>query len=167
MSRALKWFSAACLLFAVGGCASSGTINIDQPKSRSIETRKVVSLDVIAGPEAEDQKAADMLSVDLYGRLVASGLFRQVVQPAESGDYRLEVRLAGVEEVSQAARIGLGVLAGSNSVAASVWLYDSRTGELITAFDVTGESASHPMSSESGFDDAVREAAVKIVDGLR
>jgi hypothetical protein len=38
---------------------------------------------------------------------------------------------------------------------------------VVTAFDVVGESASHPLSTESGLDDAVREAVSEIMLALQ
>jgi hypothetical protein len=58
-------------------------------------------------------------------------------------------------------------MAGSNSLNAAVTLYDQATNTVVTAFDVVGESASHPLSTESGLDDAVREAVSEIMLALQ
>ena len=65
------------------------------------------------------------------------------------------------------AAIFLGVLAGANSLAAYVALYDQGSNQLIAKFDVTGASASHPLSSENDLEDAIREAVTQIMLALR
>ncbi len=62
---------------------------------------------------------------------------------------------------------GEGVPAGSNELKAAVTLNDAATKAVVTVFDVSGESAAHPLSSENGMDDAIREAATKIVSALQ
>ena len=57
--------------------------------------------------------------------------------------------------------------AGSNRLKCNVTLIDQATGQTRTAFQVEGVSASHPMSSESGLDDAVREAVSNMIIALR
>jgi hypothetical protein len=50
---------------------------------------------------------------------------------------------------------------------AAVALYDEMTGAPTTEFKVAGESASVPASSRNDIDDAVREAADKIILALK
>jgi hypothetical protein len=90
-----------------------------------------------------------------------------VVHVPEPADYRMDVKIRGAREVSTGARIMLGVMIGPNNTTVAVTVRHQATNQLITAFEVTGTSAAHPMSSEAGLDDAVREAVVKIIEGLR
>ena len=161
--------SLLCLSFAllVSACSSSGTLTLKTPKDGSIPQGKVVALKVQAPADQDSQDAANRMRDDLFGRLVAEGVFKQVVQADQPADYRLTMNLSGVEEVSQTARIFLGVLAGSNELKADVTLTDAKSGATVEAFQVTGASASHPLSSQNGIEDAVREAAVKTVQALR
>ena len=46
-------------------------------------------------------------------------------------------------------------------------IFETATGNLHSNFVVTGESASHPMSSESGLENAVREVVSNIINALR
>ncbi|WP_395016237.1 DUF4410 domain-containing protein [Dongia sp.] len=155
----------AGLLFLTA-CNSSGTLAVATPKAEPIPPGKVVALSVTAAEDEDSQDAAGRLQNDLFGRLVTAGLFKQVVQAGQPSDYRMTVALSGVDKVSQGARIFLGVFAGSNELKADVTLFNG-TGGVVEKFAVTGESASHPLSDENGLDDAVREAATKVVQALR
>jgi hypothetical protein len=153
-------------LMLLTACNSSGTLAVSTPKAEPLPSGKVVALNVTSAEDEDSQDAAGRLRNDLFGRLVTEGVFKQVVQPGEPADYRMTVALSGVEEVSQASRILFGVFAGSNELKAAVTLVNGA-GAVVEKFTVTGESASHPLSSENGIEDAVREAATKTVQALR
>jgi hypothetical protein len=155
------------LLVLASACSSSGTLAVKTPKAGSLPPGKVVALTVQAPADSDSQDAANRMRNDLFGRLVAEGVFKQVVQPGQPADYQMTMSLSGVEEVSQTARIFLGVFAGSNELKADVTLVDTNRAVTVEAFQVTGQSASHPLSSQNGIEDAVREAAVKTVQALR
>jgi hypothetical protein len=175
MNRVPKIIGLMCLLIWVNACSSSGSIQIAKQKTVAIPSGSTVSLLVTAAlsDEADDDAREDAnevvhrLKSQLFGRLVSEAVFKQVLQPGEQANYRMDVTVLNAEEVSQGARIMLGVLAGSNKLTASVSLYDQLTDNLITAFEVGGESASHPFSSESDIDDAIREAVDEIILALR
>jgi hypothetical protein len=78
----------------------------------------------------------------------------------------MDVKVGGARQVSTGARIWLGAMAGSNNLALDVQVHNRATDQLITAFQVTGNSASRPFSSEAGLDDAIREGVDKIVQAL-
>lgn len=165
-----KLAAALLLIVLVAGCQSSGTLTVGQVKSSAIPPGKTVALTVEPAIENPDEATTEVIQrvrARLFGRLVAEGVFKQVVRPPEPADYKLEIKVQSAREVSTAARIFLGVFAGSNTLALSVLLNDTTTGELVTAFDVTGDSAAHPFSSEAGLDDAVREAVTKIIAALQ
>jgi hypothetical protein len=175
MNRFLKIAGPLCLLVWISACSSSGSIQISQPKIIAIPPGSTVSLSVTTVlPEDADKDAREdanevthRLKSQLFGRLMSEAVFKQVLQPGERADYRMDVRVLNAEEVSQGARIFFGVLAGSNKLAASVSLYDQQTDNLITSFEAGDESASHPMSAENDIDDAIREAVDEIVLALR
>ncbi len=58
-------------------------------------------------------------------------------------------------------------MAGHNDAQMFVKVVKSDDNQTITEFEVDGTSASHPFSSESGTDDAIREATDQIIKGLR
>lgn len=154
-------------LLALTACNSSGTLAVSTPKAEPIPAGRVVALSVTSAEDEDSRDAAGRMQDVLFGRLVAEGVFRQVVQTGQPADYRMTVALSGVEKVSQAARIFLGVLAGSNALKADVTLVRAANGAVVEKFTVTGESASHPLSDENGLEDAVREAATKTVQALQ
>ena len=154
-------------LIIVAACSSTGTLEVSQPKTSTIPPGMIVSLKVTSASDEESREVALRLSSELFGRLVSEGIFQQVVQVQQPSQYTLNVQVGDVREVSQGARIFFGVLAGANMLRASVSLYEREPRQLITAFDVEAESASHPFSSEAGIEDAVREAATKIIFALR
>ncbi|MHA1528570.1 MAG: DUF4410 domain-containing protein [Alphaproteobacteria bacterium] len=175
MKRVPKFLALLCLASWMSACSSTGSVQMVTQKSATIPPGSTVSLSVTATlPSDADADAREdstqvlhRLKSHLFGRLVSEAVFKQVLQPGEQADYRMDVTLRSAEEVSQGARIFFGVLAGANNLAASVALYDQPNDVLITSFDVAGESASHPMSSESDIDDAIREAVDEIILALR
>lgn len=175
MNRVSKIAGLIFLMVWMSACASSGSIKIAKQKTVLIPSGKTVSLSVVATPvnnaDADARKDANefvhRLKSQLFGRLVSEAIFRQVLQPGEPANYKMDVKVLAAREVSQGARIFFGVLAGSNSFKASVSVYDQTADSLITAFEVGGESASHPFSTENDIDDAIREAVDKIIFALR
>lgn len=161
-------------MLLLGACSSSGTFTVQEARTGEIDPGSTISVtvDAVLPPEAtadqiaEADEFAHRLKSELFGRLVSEGVFRHVVQPGEAANYRMEVTITAADEVSQGARIFFGVLAGSNEVTASVTVFEESSGRVFARYDVTGESASHPWSSENDMDDAVREAATQIIDGL-
>jgi uncharacterized protein DUF4410 len=145
------------------------------PKTETIPPGKSVALWVtpmVAGDASKEARqeaseAADRLKTELFGRLVSEGIFNYVFQSGEPADYRMNVSVTQAEEISQTARFWLGTFAGRNSLTAAVALYDELTGNLVTDFKVLGQSASLPASSRNDIEDAVREAANKIIIALK
>jgi len=162
-------FRTGVLLSALvlAACSSTGTLQQTQSNNQQIRPNSVAALSVTSPGDSESLEAAEEIRSRLFGQLVSQGLFDQIVPPSKPADYELSVALSGISEVSQGARIFLGVLAGSNSLSANVKLVDKADGSIARAFVVGGESASHPMSSENGMGDAIREASSKIVQALR
>ncbi|WOF72725.1 DUF4410 domain-containing protein [Parvibaculaceae bacterium PLY_AMNH_Bact1] len=167
MSKSILRAGIVLLSLTVAACSSSGTLQRTQSSNEPIRSNSVAALTVTSASDTESLEAAEELRSRLFGSLVSQGLFDQVVPPSKPADYELSVALSGISEVSQGARIFLGVLAGSNKLSANVKLVDKADGSVTRAFIVGGESASHPMSSENGMGDAIREASSKIVQALR
>jgi hypothetical protein len=82
------------------------------------------------------------------------------------GDYSLEVDVIGVRMVSNAARLWWGVMAGASGIEANVLLRD-ETGKVLTEYHADGSSAAHPLSSESGADNAVNQLATQIAQAIK
>jgi uncharacterized protein DUF4410 len=166
--------NASIMLLSVGflaACSSSGTFTVKQELIEPINNQKTVSLmvrsDKVSESEKEDaQKACSSLQEKLYSRLVSEGLFKSSVIYPNKGDYSLEVEVLGVRLVSNAARLMFGVMAGASGIEANVLLKD-ETGKVLSDFHAEGSSATHPMSSESGSDNAVNELATQIAQVLK
>ena len=179
MNRVPKIIGLLFLLVWMNACVSSGSTQIAKQKTVLIPSGSTVSLSVTAalpkdaeGDAREDaSEVMDRLKSQLFGRLVSEAVFKQVLQPGERANYRMDVKVLNAEEMSQGARIFFGVIAGPlvlfpYKVTASVSLYDQAADNLITAFEVGGETAWHPFASED-IDDAIREAVDEIILALR
>ena len=160
-----------CVMMATG-CSSTATIQMQQALTQNVDHTAVASLtaashEEAAAPNEAMQEAIQRLKGQLFGRLVSEGVFSQVVHVGTDSEYVLDVKMLSATEVSQGARIFLGVLAGSNALVAEVKLFDAQSNLLLTSFQVTGESASHPLSSENDMDDAIREVVDEIILALQ
>ena len=85
------------LMLVLAACSSTGTIMMQQAKNAPIPPGKTVSLSVepVIPDKASNDQIAEFREVGqrvkaaLFGRLVSEGVFKQVLQPAEVGDYRM------------------------------------------------------------------------------
>ncbi|GFE58992.1 DUF4410 domain-containing protein [Geobacter sp. AOG1] len=155
----------------LAACSSSGTYTMKQELIEPVNNQKTVSIwvrsDKVPESEKEDvKKACSSLQEKLYARLVSEGLFKSSVVYPNKGDYSLEVDVLGVRLVSNAARLWFGIMAGASGIEANVLLRD-ETGKVLTEFHADGSSATHPMSSESGSDNAVNELATEIAQAMK
>jgi hypothetical protein len=155
----------------LAGCSSSGTFTMKQEMIEPINNQKTVSIwvksDKVPEGEKEDAKpACSLLQEKLYARLVSEGLFKSSVIYPNKGDYSLEVDVLGVRMVSNAARLWWGIMAGASGIEANVLLRD-ETGKVLTEYHADGSSATHPLSSESGSDNAVNQLATQIAQAIK
>lgn len=167
ITRTLVSFAA---LFLFSGCSSVGEVQIERNLDTKIDHGAVASLSVQPDKSMERTEAVleavQRLRGQLFGRLVSEGVFRQIVHPGDTARYEINVELLTAKEVSQGARIFWGVLAGSNELAIRVQVHDSDTNTVLTSFTAKGTSASHPLSSESDMDDAIREVVDEVIVAL-
>jgi hypothetical protein len=163
------------LVFAtalVTACSSSGVMTIKQPLIEKIPRQKSVSLSV-AIDTAEHQKEEDYIEVSkrirdsLYTKLVTEGIFKSVFLAPEPADYGMDVTITSARMVSGLARVWWGVMAGHNDAQMTVRVNNLASNQVVADFEVDGTSASHPFSSESNPDDAIREAVNQIIKGLK
>ena len=160
---------ALCVLGLVSACASN-TLTVLQPKTQAIPPGTTVALRVdvdVPEPLPVHQEVATRLRERLFVRLISDGIFRAVVLAPEPADYRMEVKIRGARQVSAGARIMLGSMIGPNTAAVAVVIRHQATEHIVTAFEATATSESHPFSSESSLDDAVRRVVDRIIEGLR
>ena len=171
MTKRITVLSFLALVFGMlVACASSGQLKMMQPPTEQIDHNAVTVLTVIPGeglqPDEDLREVILRLRGQLFGRLVSDGIFRQVVHEGERAKYYVRVRVNTAEQVSMAARIMFGVLAGANELDVRVEVFEESSEISIMAFTVSGESASHILSGESEMEDAIREVVDKIILGL-
>lgn len=165
-----KLVVAVFVVIFVAACSSSGKLTVKHDKAQTIPVDKTVALLVepsVKEPKPVHKDVANRVRSALFGRLVADQIFQTVVHKPNSADYDMSVKIHGARKVSGAARFWLGVFAGSNNLRLAVQLHERATKKLVTEFEVVGESAAHPFSSEAGLSDAVREAVDKVITALR
>lgn len=161
------------VLVLLVGCSSSGEVKINQALTRDIDHKAVAAIEVTTSEEVDTKdesiiEVTQRLKGELFDRLVSEGVFMQVVHDKAEARYLLNVNLLSAKEVSQSSRIWWGALAGANTLAVTVQLMDLPSSEIpIMDYVVKGTSASHPLSSESGMDDAIREVIDEIILPLR
>jgi len=155
----------------LSACSSSGALKVTQPLAEPITAGKSVCLSIKVAEKAEQgedtQNVTRLLKEYLYTKLVTDGVFQKTVLPPEKADYDLEVNVLGVRVVSNTTRLMVGVMAGPSSIETEAKLQDSGKNKIITVFNAEGNSASHPMSSAAGYENAVRETADHIIKGLK
>ena len=163
------------VMLALSACNSAGRLEMARANTDAIPPGRSVALWVkptlgdhaSKGAQEDASETSNWLRAELFNRLVSEGIFNYVFQPGEPADYHMDVSVTEAKEVSQNARFWLGPFAGRNDLAADVALYDEATGDLLTRFRVTGESASMPTSSRTDIEDAVHEAVDKIISALK
>jgi hypothetical protein len=159
------------IVLALSACTSSGQVQVAKERSEAIRPGSTVALSVEAvegsGNADHVQRGLQDLRGNLFANLPASGVFTQVVQEGQQADYEMDVDVTNVRFVSGSARFWGGVFAGANVVSGDVTLTDASNGLEVTKFSATGESASHPISSDSGFDSAVREFSTQVTTTLQ
>jgi hypothetical protein len=170
MSEFIKKVSVVLSLVFLSACSSSGTFTVKQALVEPIKNDRSVSILVKTDLKESDEdsvKAVSGLREKLFATLVSEGVFKSSVLAPNKADYSLEVDIKGVSFVSTAARLAFGVMAGSSTIEAEVLLKEMTTNKVVTEFRADGSSASHPLSSETGPENAVREAAKNIVAALK
>ena len=160
-------FMAILVCVFVSACSSSGTVDVTTDRSQDIPPGSSASLSVTSTAEENPTDVIQRLRGALFERLVTEEVFGRVLHPHEAGDYRMDVVLGEVNEVSRHDRVLLGVFAGANTLDAAVSLHEVSTRRLVTAFHVSGSSASHPMASGTGMADAIQEAVAQIILALK
>jgi len=153
------------ILLALVGCSSGGEMKLNTSAyqlQRSYESAKAV-----VNPKAEDsQEIVDDVRGSVAEELLSSGRFHRIAGANEPADIVVTVDIIEYERVTVGERILVGVFAGRNRVRANISLTDGRTGTSLRSFQAYGKSAAHPLSSESGYTDALREFSKEVLVGL-
>ncbi|HYM02822.1 MAG TPA: DUF4410 domain-containing protein [Stellaceae bacterium] len=153
------------LSLALAGCASEGELKVDSQSSPLQSSYE--SVRVAIQPTAKDsQEIIGDVRSSVVGQLLSSGRFHRISADGEPADVIVTVDIVQYERVSVGERILVGALAGRNRVSARVTVSDGRTGSVIRRFEAQGKSAAHPLSSEAGYTDALREFSRQVLLGL-
>lgn len=148
-----------CLLAA---CSSGGDLKVlSSAPATNLPAQPSVRLVVNAVAKDSGDVLADLRAA-ILGQLMASGRYSKVSAGPEPSDLIITVDIVKYAKVSTAERILAGALAGRNRVGTDVKIVQPSTNVTVKSFEANGESASHPLSSESGLSDAVREVAKQI-----
>lgn len=158
--------AAAALALALAGCESTGALQMRQPRAAPIESNRIVALNVIAANTADAQAALRDVGLHLFGLLTTSGRFAAVVTPTDAAHYDLDVYLSDAKIVTKGGQALRGAFGHAHALTAEVRLTDRIAKQTVTAFRARGESASNPLSDQSGLDDAVRELGQQVLNGL-
>ena len=147
------------------GCSAGGNFNI-QSSAKPANLPALPSLRVAVNPKAEgsDEVLADVRSA-IVAQLISSGRFSTVIVANAPTDLVMNADIEKFAKVTVGERILVGTLAGRNRVNLTVQIIQPSTNTIVETYEATGESAAHPLSSESGLSDAVREAAKEVAAG--
>lgn len=149
----------------LAACSAGGSFTV-QSSAKPANLPPSPSLRVAVNPIADgsDEVLADVRSA-IVAQLISTGRFSRVVVASEPTDLVMDADIIKFAKVTVGERILVGTLAGRNRVNLSVKIVQPPANTLIEAYEADGESAAHPLSSESGLSDAVREAAKEVAAG--
>lgn len=152
-------------MLVLTGCSAGGDMKLVSTEAqlqRSYESARVVVI-----PKADDSKEiASDVKATVAGDLLSSGMFHRIAGANEPADVIVTVDIVEYARVTVAERILVGVFAGRNRVKADIELTNGKTGAVMRVFEAYGKSAAHPLSSEAGYSDALREFSKEVLRGL-
>ena len=152
----------ALLFLSLGACSTEGSMTPVTGAGQAIAAAPVWSIDVTGA----DASRAEEIRDGVLERLIGSSLAQHVVPAGEKADRVLVIEVTRVRHVSSGERLMLGVMAGRNVIVATETVRNAG-GPPLKVFTVDAESAAHPLSGESEFEDALHTFAEKTMDGLR
>jgi hypothetical protein len=159
----MKRILIVALAFFLSACASSGSIKTTSLAPVAVDSAKSGAVNVVtavAGREA----TADALKNAIISQLLSKKVFNSVVAEGQS-DYLLKVNVVEVKEVTQAARILLGALAGQAKITAQVDVLDRTDSTVLGSMIANGESSGgHIMAGTT--QEAIDLTAIQIADYL-
>lgn len=146
-------------------CSSGGTMKITS-STTPVGLAPNPSVRLVVTPQATDAEdvLADVKSAVL-SQLLATGHYSKVVMDSEPTDLIINININKYAKVSVGERLLVGALAGRNRVGTQVRITQASNNAVIKEFVAEGESAAHPLSSESGIGDAIREVAKQVASG--
>jgi len=162
MGKVLLRVAGLALVAMVAACSSGGNMKVlSSAPVAGLPAQPTLRLVVNPVDKDSDEVLADVRS-SLLGQLQATGYYSKVVVTQENTDLVMTVDITKYAKVTVGERLLVGALAGRNRVGTQVKIVQSSSNTTIKSFEAAGESAAHPLSSESGISDAVREVVKQI-----
>jgi hypothetical protein len=156
--------TSAGVLLAVflAGCSAEGQMTVhSSAAATNLPANPSLRLVVNAvAPDSTDQLLD--IRAAIFSQLSATGQYSKVVLDNEPTDLVMTVDITKYAKVSVGERLLVGALAGRNRVGGEVTVTQTATNAVLKTFEADGSSAAHPLSSESGMSDAVRELAKQV-----
>lgn len=160
-----RLFPVFLLIALLAACTAGGHLQATGPSSEMKANYDDVKLVFKTTATNSGDIVPDMRGA-IVGQLLGTGKFKRVVGPNDPADLVLNFDITDYRRVGVAERVFIGVMAGPNRLTVKVMASDGKTGVVIRQFDATGESASHLLSGEAGYGDALREVAKQVALGL-
>ncbi len=154
------------LLIGLAGCTAEGAYKTTGPTAPLQPSYDSVKVVINASAPQSPEIVPDLRSA-IVGQLISMGRFRRVVGENEPADLVVKLDIINYQRVTVVDRLLVGVFAGRNRITCNVSVTDGKNGTVIRAFEAAGASAAHPLSSEAGYADALREVAKQTALGLR
>lgn len=156
-----------CFCTLMSACSSVGKYNMIGQQTDLKPDYDSAKITINALPEVEipDDKIIEVKTA-IIGRLIASGKVHNISSDDKKANLAIEINITRYRTVSTTAKFMLGMIAGSNQLRANVIVKDGKTGEALRTFEAYGQSSAHPFSSESGYQDALRQFSEQITYGL-
>jgi len=162
----VRRFAGAFAVSLLAACSAGGNFTVQSAtKPTNLPASPSVRIVVTPTADGSDEVLADVRSAVL-GQLLSDGRFSKVVVANEPTDLVMNIDIVKYAKVTVGERILVGALAGRNRVNLAVKIIQPGSNTVVEAFEADGESASHPLSSESGMSDAVRQAAKQLAAGV-
>ena len=171
MSTQTKNFSLTLVsIFVLGivtGCSTTGSVTMHESSIAGKTIQGAVVALAVTPPNPDGNDVAIQLRGQVAAQLLGAGLFKSITgQGDQNADYKLDIKLTTIDEVSGVSRVLWGAMAGTNKIAGGVTVIDVKTGQTVRSFSFVGESAAHPFSGKSDIKDAINKAAEEIIKGL-
>ncbi len=161
--RCSRLFAGLAIAVFLAGCSAEGQLSM-QSSAPATNLPPNPSLRLIVNavaPNSTDQLLD--IRAAIFSQLSATGQYGKVVLDNEPTDLVMKVDITKYAKVTVAERLLVGAFAGRNRVGGEVTITQTATNTVLKSYEADGSSAAHPLSSESGLSDAVREMAKQVV----
>lgn len=153
------------MVVLLAACSSGGNVKmLSSTAATGLPAHPSVRL-IVNPVDKDSSDVVTDVSAAILGQLQATGRYSKVVVNAEPTDLLMTVDIVKYSKVTVGERLLVGVFAGRNRINTQVTIVQSGTNATLRSYEADGESAAHPLSSESGVSDAVREAAKQVAAG--